>query len=62
MPQDIVLSTPAAAAYIGVTENTLRAWAASGKVAHRRTPTGRFRFTREDLDRAVKRIEPVDAA
>lgn len=62
MPQEPALSTPAAAAYLGVTENTLRAWAHDRKVAHRKTPSGRFLFTKADLDAAFPRVEPTKAA
>jgi excisionase family DNA binding protein len=63
MPQEAVLTTGPAARRIGITENTLRSWAQSGKVAHIRMPNGRLRFRVSDLDAMVQVIEPsTDAA
>ena len=43
------LSVKEAAAYLGVSEGTLRAWADAGEVASHRTPGGHRRFREADL-------------
>lgn len=44
------LSPKVAAAIVGVHEDTLKRWAADGKVAAFRTPGGWWRFRRSDID------------
>ena len=44
-----LLSVSAAARMLGVSPSSLRAWAASGRVPHVRTPGGHRRFRREEL-------------
>jgi len=47
-----------AAAYIGVSPNTLRSWASAGKVAAHRHPVNHYRlFRREELDALLKQVE-----
>lgn len=62
MPQEPALTTGPAARYLSVTENTLRAWVKAGKVPHSVTPSGQLRFTLEDLNSMIRRVEPKDAA
>ena len=47
-----------AAAYLGVTPNTLRNWGASGKLTERRHPINNYRlYKKVELDRLIRRIE-----
>ena len=59
MPKlDEYLRIGEAAAYLGVAKNTLRNWAAAGKVAARRHAVSGYRlFLVEDLDRLLERTE-----
>jgi excisionase family DNA binding protein len=46
-----------AARILGVSQNTLRAWAESGKIPVRRNPANRYRlFLRRDLDRFLAKL------
>lgn len=56
------LSTGAAAALIGVSDETLRRWVEQGRVRHLRLPSGRLRFRREDVEALLVPVEPEDAA
>ena len=47
------LSPQAAAAIVGVHEDTLKRWAADGKVKAFKTPGGWWRFRRSDLTELV---------
>lgn len=58
-PSDYNLSPTAAAAVVGVHADTLKRWAAEGKVHAWRTPGGWWRFRRADLDALV---DPTEAA
>jgi excisionase family DNA binding protein len=55
------LTTRAAAAVLGVSEQTLRNWADDRKIRHVRLPSGQLRFRREDLDEALTPVEPATA-
>lgn len=47
-----------AARLIGVSQNTLRLWAESGKVPMRRNPANGYRlFRRKDLEAFLERVE-----
>jgi excisionase family DNA binding protein len=47
-----------AARVLGVSQNTLRLWAAAGKVPVRRNPANGYRlFRRQDLEEFLQRIE-----
>lgn len=47
-----------AAEYLGVSQNTLRAWAESGKIPCRRNPANKYRlFRRQDLEAYLKSLE-----
>ena len=47
-----------AARFLGVSQNTLRAWAATGKIPVRVNPANNYRlFRREDLKRFLQRVE-----
>jgi excisionase family DNA binding protein len=52
------LKTAEAAEFLGVSQNTLRAWAKAGKIAVRRNPANGYRlFKRADLERFLAKIE-----
>lgn len=48
--QETLLSVSSAARLLGVSASSLRAWAAGGKVPHRRTAGGHRRFLKSDLE------------
>lgn len=53
---DYVL-TAEAAEILGVSQNTLRAWARDGKISMHRNPANGYRlFKREDLQTFLKRV------
>jgi diguanylate cyclase (GGDEF)-like protein/excisionase family DNA binding protein len=49
-----------AADLLGVSASTVRRWAASGRIACQRTPSGQRRFPLGDLDRALREGAPAD--
>ena len=54
---DYVL-TAEAAEILGVSQNTVRAWARNGKIPVRRNPANGYRlFKRADLKRFLRRLE-----
>jgi excisionase family DNA binding protein len=61
MPAEM-LSTSAAAALIGVSDETLRRWADDKKIRHVRLPSGQLRFRPEDIEAALEPVEPETAA
>jgi excisionase family DNA binding protein len=51
------VKTAEAARILGVSQNTLRAWAESGKIPVRRNPANGYRlFLRRDLDRFLANL------
>lgn len=51
------VKTAEAARILGVSQNTLRAWAESGKIPVRRNPANRYRlFLRRDLDQFLAKL------
>jgi excisionase family DNA binding protein len=58
---DELLPTGAAAAYLGVSGETLRRWADEEKVRHVRLPSGQLRFRPVDLDAILTPVEPKTA-
>lgn len=56
------LSPQEAAAIIGCHEDSLKRWAADGKVASFRTPGGHWRFRRSDIAAFLAPAEPTEAA
>jgi excisionase family DNA binding protein len=57
------VKTAEAARIVGVSQNTLRQWAATGKVPVRRNPANGYRlFRRQDLDAFLTQIESGDFA
>ena len=60
------LTVAQAAALLGVSANTLRAWEAAGKIPSRRNPANRYRlFKRDDLEAflfALERETPARSA
>lgn len=61
MPDEL-LSTGAAAAVLGVSDETLRRWVEDKRVRHIRLPSGQLRFRRTDLDELLTPVEPTEAA
>jgi excisionase family DNA binding protein len=52
------LKTAEAAEFLGVSQNTLRAWAKAGKIAVRRNPANGYRlFKTSDLEQFLKRVD-----
>lgn len=53
--------TAEAAEVLGISQNTLRKWAAGGKIPFRRNPANGYRlFKRSDLERFLKKIERAE--
>lgn len=47
-----------AAKFLGVSQNTLRAWATEGKIPVRVNPANNYRlFRREDLEQFLRKVE-----
>ena len=61
MSHDTLISTGEAAALVGVSDETLRRWAADKRVRHTRTPSGRLLFDPADLAEFFTVVEPVPA-
>lgn len=57
------LHTAAAAQFLGVSQNTIRKWAARGEISMHRNPANGYRlFKRSDLEKFLRQIErPVTA-
>lgn len=54
---DEYVKTAEAARILGISQNTLRAWAESGKIPMRRNPANGYRlFLRNDLDRFLAKV------
>ena len=53
MQHEATISIGAAAKYLGVSITTLRRWDADGRLVAHRTPSGRRRYSRTQLDQAV---------
>lgn len=52
------LTVNEAAAYLGVSPNTLRNWGRDGQIAERRHPINNYRlYKKSDLDRLVRKVE-----
>lgn len=52
------VKTAEAAEILGVSQNTLRAWAKAGKIPVRRNPANGYRlFKRSDLEKFLAKIE-----
>lgn len=60
---DFPLTSQQAAEYVGVHVDTIKRWAADGKVRAFRTPGGWWRFAQDDLDDFLSPspIEPTEA-
>jgi len=58
MPGEL-LTTGEAAAVVGVSDETIRRWAAEKKVTHIRLPSGQLRFRLADLQEALAPIPPA---
>ena len=53
MQHEATMTIGAAARYLGVSITTLRRWDADGRLTAHRTPSGRRRYSRAQLDQAV---------
>jgi excisionase family DNA binding protein len=52
------LKTAEAAEFLGVSQNTLRAWAKAGKIPVRRNPANGYRlFKKSDLDKFLAKLD-----
>jgi len=52
------LKTAEAAEFLGVSQNTLRAWAKAGKIPVRRNPANSYRlFKKSDLDKFLAKLD-----
>lgn len=58
-PPEPMLRTAEAAAFLGVSDETLRRWAAEGKIRHVKLPSGQVRFRQVDLVDVLTPVEPV---
>jgi len=56
------MTSQQAADYVGVHVDTIKRWAADGKVRSFRTPGGWWRFSKDDLDALLTPSEPTEAA
>lgn len=56
MPNPDLLTPAKAGALLGVSDETMRRWAAAGKLRHVKLPSGAIRFRREDL--ILELVEP----
>jgi excisionase family DNA binding protein len=61
MPEEL-LSAPAAARLLGVSDETLRRWAADGRIRHIRMPSGQLRFRPADIAAILQPVERSDGA
>lgn len=59
---DFPLSSQEAADYVGVHVDTIKRWAADGKVRSLRTPGGWWRFSKDDLDALLTPDAPTEAS
>jgi len=59
MPPTDLLTTTEAGAILGVTGDTMRRWAAEGRVRSVRLPSGQLRFERSDIDAIRVPAEPT---
>lgn len=55
---DDLIRTGAAAAVLGVSDETVRRWADENRIRHVRLPSGQLRFRRSDLDELMTPVEP----
>lgn len=56
-PLGDLLTTGAAARYLGTSTETVRRWARSGYLPYTLLPSGRMRFRIEDLDASLSRVD-----
>lgn len=56
------LNTAAAAAMLGVSNDTVRRWATTGKLRHVELPSGQLRFSAADVEAVLTPVEPTQAA
>lgn len=57
-----LLTTSAAAQFLGVSEETIRRWADDKRIRHIRLPSGQLRFRVSDLDEVLTPVEPTEPA
>lgn len=56
-PTEYTLTTTDAANRLGVSDETIRRWAASGRLRHVKLPSGHRRFAAADIDNAAELVE-----
>lgn len=56
-----IIGTVVAAEILGVSPDTVRRWARTGKVRYVELPSGRMRFRREDIEVLLEPVEPRGA-
>lgn len=61
MSEELLL-TAAAAAVLGISDETLRRWADEKIIRHVKLPSGQLRFRRADLEEVLTPVEPESAA
>ena len=59
MAADPLLTASDVAEALGVTDETVRQWAKSGKLRYVRLPSGQRRFQRSDVEAILVPVEPV---
>lgn len=62
MPNPDLLTPAKAGALLGVSDETMRRWAAAGKIRHVRLPSGKIRFHRDDVTAALITVDTEPAA
>lgn len=60
-PDQVLLTTGAASARLGVSPNTLRRWVEDRRISFVRLPSGQLRFRPQDIDAALTVQQPVTA-
>ena len=58
MPQDL-LGSREVARMLDVTDETIRRWAADGRIRHIRLPSGQLRFELADIEAIRTPVEPT---
>lgn len=62
MSTNDLLKAPEVGELLNVSGETVRRWAKEGRIAHVKLPSGKLRFRREDVDAALRTIEPTTPA
>ena len=62
MSDDELLRSPAVAALLGVSGETVRNWVKKNQIPHILLPSGQARFRRSDIDAILEGHAPTEAA